>query len=155
MAKRFRDGRGDVGVLDNVGWKRAWVTISGGLFILLTALALRNPNVLNVSTSSSSLDCVPGTYSESTAPEGRFYQPTRARAEDRAGQIVGTSPGGFPSAPARARDERSASRHGQVTTFSCTSYLGLVFAFVAAALLSIGIAVMFRLVRWLYGFRKN
>ena len=33
-------------------------------------------------------------------------------------------------------------------TFSCTSYLGLIFAMISAALISLGIAVLFRLLRW-------
>jgi hypothetical protein len=149
-------GAEDVGMLDNAGWKRAWAMISGGIFVLMIVLALKNPNVLNVSTSSSSLDCVPGTYSESSGrPEHVLYQPTQEQVEDRAGQTVSTSPSGIMSVDARARNERRAPRYDQVTTFSCTSYLRLVFAFVAAAFLSIGIAVMFRISRWLYGFRKN
>jgi hypothetical protein len=114
-------------MLNHAGWKRAWVMISGGILILMVLLALNNPNVVNV--SGSSWDCVPGTYSESTSQlENGFYQPDQAQVEDQPGQII---------------------------TFSCTSYLRLIFAFVAAALLSIGIAMMFRLVRWMYGFRKT
>jgi hypothetical protein len=37
------------------------------------------------------------------------------------------------------------------TTFSCTSYLGLIFALIAAALISVGIAAVFRLFRWTAG----
>jgi hypothetical protein len=156
MVKRFSDLRGDAGVLDHPGWKRTWVMISGGIFVLMAFLALGNPNVVNVSIANSSLDCVPGTYSESTGqPEGGFYQPAQAQGEDGAGQIVDASPSAITSVNARAGDERRATRDGQITTFTCTSYLGLIFAFVAAAFLSIGIAIMFRLARWFYGFRKN
>lgn len=37
---------------------------------------------------------------------------------------------------------------GGGATFSCTSYLALIFAMVAAALISAGIAALFSLLRW-------
>jgi hypothetical protein len=42
------------------------------------------------------------------------------------------------------------------TTFSCTSYVWLIFAMVLAALVSVGIAAVFRLLRWsVYRMRKG
>lgn len=151
MGKRFRGDRENASVMDHAGWKRAWLVISAGIFVLIILFALQNPNVLNVSISSSSLDCVPGTYSESAVPGAAFYQPARARIEDGAGQVAGTGPGDSTA----AQDGRGASRDQQITTFSCTSYLGLVLALAAAALLSLGIAFLFRLTKWLYRFRKQ
>lgn len=37
---------------------------------------------------------------------------------------------------------------GGGTTFRCTSYLWLIFAMTLAALISVGIAAIFRLLRW-------
>lgn len=156
MVRRHSDLRGDAGVWYHPAWKRTWAMMSGGLFVVMAFLALKNPNVVNVSIANSSLDCVPGTYSESTERhEGGSNQPAQAQGGDRVGHIVEASSSDITSVNARAEVERRVTRDGHITTFTCTSYLGLILAFVAAALLSIGIAVMFRLARWLSGIRKQ